>query len=104
MEITVLPQFPPEVYLSTRSLSVLQRRAHYPGRGPRWNISISYWHSHQERVPDACSCGASLDELQPGEFWGGRTEVQMRENSGGADLVELFKKMLQALVVRYIDI
>lgn len=33
-------------------------------------------------------CGTSLDELQPGEFWGGRTEVQMRENSVGADLAQ----------------
>lgn len=103
----------PQRFISplARSLSALQRHAHYPGRGPRWNISISDWHSHQERVPDACSCGASLDELQPGEFWGGCTEVQMRENSRGADLAEprhnfLRKccRLFQPLVVRYIDI
>lgn len=75
--------------LSLRSLT-LSTVAHYPGRGPPWNISISDWLLHQERVPDACSCAAALDELQlwvlENVYWNANEAEQCRCWSGRASL------------------
>lgn len=86
MEITLPPPFPTGLYPSTRSRSA----AHITqaeGRDGTFQPQIG------TRIKSVCPtlarlCGAALDELQPGEFWGGRTEVQMRENSEGADLAQ----------------